>query len=228
MKVVGYARVSTVAQSDEGISLEAQEEKLRQYASLYDLELTAVHVDAGVSAKTLQRPGLQAALTDLTEGRAEALVVVKLDRLTRSVVDLGTLVADYFNTYDLLSVSDSIDTRSASGRLVLNVLVSVAQWEREAIAERTAEALSHLKSQGVILGGEALGWSRTTDLDVHGRRVIHDIPLERQTVNRIVELRQQGLSLREICKALETEGWKTKRGGKWSPKVVRSVLLRAA
>jgi DNA invertase Pin-like site-specific DNA recombinase len=133
-KAVGYIRVSTEKQADHGVSLEAQQTKLAAYAALYDIELVEVIVDAGVSAKTLSRAGLQRALGMLRKGQANALVVAKLDRLTRSVKDLGTLVEEYFSADNitLLSVADSIDTRTAAGRLVLNVLGSVAQWEREA------------------------------------------------------------------------------------------------
>jgi DNA invertase Pin-like site-specific DNA recombinase len=111
-------------------------------------------VDAGESAKTLDRPGLQRALGTLKRGEADALLVVKLDRLTRSVVDLGSLVERYFapGKAALLSVGEQIDTRSAAGRLVLNVLASVSQWEREAIAERTATAMQHKARQGEYAG----------------------------------------------------------------------------
>jgi site-specific DNA recombinase len=126
-------------------------------AQLYDLELLETIVDAGESAKSLDRLGLQRALAMLKEGQAEALLVVKLDRLTRSVVDLGTLVERYFapGKAALLSVGEQIDTRSAAGRLVLNVLASVSQWEREAFGERTATAMQHKASQGEYTGGWA-------------------------------------------------------------------------
>src|SRR5437763_1016789 len=99
-------------------------------------------------------------------GAAEALLVVKLDRLTRSVVDLGSLVERYFapGKAALLSVGEQIDTRSAAGRLVLNVLASVSQWEREAIGERTATAMQHKARQGEYTGGQA----------PYGRRVASD------------------------------------------------------
>jgi site-specific DNA recombinase len=93
----------------------------------------------------------------LKSGKAAALLVVKLDRRTRSVRDLGTLVEQYFadpNGPALLSVGEQVDTRTAGGRLVLNVLGAVSQWEREAIGERTAAAMRHMAAQGVYPGGE--------------------------------------------------------------------------
>jgi DNA invertase Pin-like site-specific DNA recombinase len=143
-RVVAYVRVSTEQQAEQGLSLDAQQAKLTAYALLYDLDLVAVEVDAGVSAKTLQRPALQRALGALKAGQAKALLVVKLDRLTRSVKDLGVLVETYFlaGTWSLMSVSEQIDTRTAAGRMVLNTLAAVSQWEPEAIGERTAQAMA--------------------------------------------------------------------------------------
>lgn len=225
--MVGYIRVSTEVQAEEGVSLAAQREKLQAYAIAADLELVAIHEDAGVSAKTLARPGLQAALADLREGRADGVLVAKLDRLTRSVRDLGALLDGYFATrFALLSIADSFDTRSAAGRMVLNIMTSVAQWEREAIGERTADALRHLKTQGVRLGGEALGWRRTPAKDGDGRHLwVVDLE-EQSTAVRVRELRATGLSLRAICQRLAVEGRKTKRGGTWAPQTVAQVLKR--
>lgn len=228
-RVVGYIRVSTEQQADGGVSLAAQRSKLEAYALALDLELVAVHVDPGVSAKTLARPGLQAALAALAAGEADGLLVAKLDRLTRSVRDLGDLVDRYFaSRFSLLSVADAIDTRSAAGRLVLNVLTSVAQWERDATGERTRTALDHLRKSGVRLGAPALGWHRSPETDADGRRILRSADREAATVARIRELSGEGLSLRAICARLDAEGLGTKRGGRWAPKTVRAVLLRSA
>lgn len=215
--VVGYVRVSSEQQADEGVSLDAQREKLAQYAALFDLNLVTVRGDAGLSARMLDRPGLAAALGDLKEGRADGLLVVKLDRLTRSVRDLGTLLDGHFATgrYALLSVQEQINTRSAAGRLMLNLLGAVSQWGREAIEERTRDALQHLKAKGVKVGGIGLGWERPEgELDDEGRRVVRLNEEEQATVERIIELRRSGMSLRAIAQALRSEGRRTKRGGR--------------
>lgn len=229
-KVVGYVRVSTAGQADGGVSLEAQRAKLEAYAVALDLDLVRVEVDAGASAKTLDRPALQAALAALDTGEADGLLVAKLDRLTRSVRDLGWLVepSRFGERWSLLSVADSIDTRTAGGRLVLNVLVSVSQWEREAIGERTRDALHHIRAEGAKLGGEALGWSRSTKTDEHGRRVVVHDSREVETVARAVALREQGLTWRDVADQLTAEGHRTKRGGRWHANTARRVVLRAS
>lgn len=226
---MGYVRVSTEHQADSGVSLEAQRRKLELYVELHGLELVGVEVDAGASAKTLRRPGLQAALTRLNAGEAEGLLVCKLDRLTRSVRDLGELVEHYFaDRFSLLSVADSIDTRSAAGRLVLNVLASVSQWEREATGERTAEALRHIRdAEGAQLGAAPLGQRRTDQRDQHGRRTVAADPAEQLTVARAIELRAEGRTFAQAAEQLTAEGRRTKRGGSWHASTVRAVLKRA-
>jgi DNA invertase Pin-like site-specific DNA recombinase len=200
-RVVGYIRVSSREQAEDGISLAAQRAKIQAYAVAMDLDLIAIEEDAGISAKTVvDRPGLVRALGMLENSQADGILVAKLDRLTRSVRDLGDLVEHYFaSKWSLLSVSDSIDTRTAAGRLVLNVLTSVAQWEREATGERTRDALAHLKAEGVLVGGVPLGVRRTGELDAEGRRVVVRDESESAAVKRMTELRLAGGSLREIA-----------------------------
>lgn len=229
-RVIGYIRVSTDQQASEGVSLEAQREKIRAYCTALDLYLIDICADNGYSAKTIERPGLRDALAQLRSGEADILLVAKLDRLTRSVKDLGQLVDQYFlpGRYSLLSIGDSIDTRTASGRLVLNVLASVAQWEREAISERTSEALRHLKAQGVHIGATGYGAMRVSESDENGRRRIVAVAEQEQVIARMRALRQSGLTLSAICVQLNQEGIPSPRGGTWQPTVVRMILLRTS
>lgn len=224
-RAVGYIRVSTDKQADHGISLDAQRAKLEAYAALYELTLVDIIVDAGVSAKTLERPGLQRALAMLDKGQANALLVAKLDRLTRSVKDLGTLVEDYFSSDKiiLLSVADSIDTRTAAGRLVLNVLGSVAQWERETIGERTTEALDHKRTKGEKLGGDVpYGFTLAAD----GKTLVADVA-EQALLAAIREARQRGLSQRSVVAELTRKGFTTRKGTALSLMQVQRIMQQA-
>lgn len=219
LRTIAYVRVSSEEQAQRGVSLAAQREKITAYASLYGLELISTIEDAGVSGKSLDRPGLQKALAMLRRREADALVVMKLDRLTRSVRDLGALIEDHFSSRTaLLSVSEQIDTRSAAGRLVLNILGSVAQWEREAIGERTAIALRFKRDRREAYNHAPLGFDR-----VGHRLVINES--EQLIVQRIHRLRRDGFSLREIVDRLELEGCRSKTGRPFSPKVIRDVLM---
>lgn len=220
-RTVAYIRVSTDKQAAEGVSLDAQRRKVALYAELHGLELVAIVEDAGVSAKSLDRPGLTRALDLLSSGAADALLVVKLDRLTRSVKDLGTLLDKYFGRDGgpaLMVVAEAVDTRSAAGRLVLNVLMSVAQWEREAIGERTSIAMRHKAHNGEYTGGNApYGWR-----DVGGRLEAHEE--EQATIAIALELRAAGLSLRKVGQLLAERGAAPRTGGAWHPQSVKVVL----
>ena len=212
-KAIAYIRVSTDKQADKGHSLLAQQEKVNAYASLYDLDIIDFVIETG-SAKNLNREGLQGALAQIKAGKADALIVVKLDRLTRSVADLGYLVETYFAKAGLLSVSEQIDTRSASGRLVLNVLASVSQWEREAIGERTAVVKQSMKANGLYCGG----------LVPYGQMlesgVLVNNPQEQTIITRAKALKAQGHSLRTIATMFSQEGLKTRKDTNFSHTLV--------
>src|ERR1043165_2411295 len=171
---IGYVRVSTQEQATEGVSLDAQRDKLRAYCKANDIKLIDISADEGVSGSTLDRPGLQAALRMIKRGRANTLIVVKLDRLSRSLRDMCTLVEDYFadERYHLLSACGMVNTHNAAGRMLMMNLANFNQFEREMISERTREALQHMKSQGIRLGVAPYGYEYSQQTDEKGRRVL--------------------------------------------------------
>jgi len=244
-RAIGYIRVSDRKQVEHGLSLEAQEAKLRAYAELFDLELVSIERDEAVTAKPVRRgrltrvswqeavrhrrPALGRALDALDAGEADALLVLKLDRLTRSLVDLGEMLDRYFQRCALMSVSEQINTQTAAGRLVLNVLMTVAQWEREAIGERTAAVLSYKRERGEKLGGHApYGWIADKppgDWKLAGEappRLVED-PAEQARIEMICRLRRGGLSLRKIADELNRAGIPA-RGSRWHHTSVARIL----
>jgi site-specific DNA recombinase len=224
MQVIGYVRVSTEEQAAEGVSLDAQRGKLHAYAALHDLDLVGVEVDAGVSAKTLQRPGLTRALDWLKPGVQSGLLIAKLDRLTRSVADLQGLIDRYFGEHtgwQLLSVADAIDTRTAAGRMVINLLTVIAQWERETIVERTRDAFRHKKGNGERLGQIPYGFR----LGENGKTLIA-CNIEGEAIAEARRLAGSGRSLRQIAAALDARGFPTKSGRPWSHTTVAGLLGR--
>jgi DNA invertase Pin-like site-specific DNA recombinase len=220
VRAIGYIRVSTDKQAEQGHSLDAQRAKLEAYASLYDLELVEVIVDEGASAKNLDRPELPRVLSALAEGRADAVLVTKLDRLTRSVRDLGELMErSQREGWSIRSVGEQLDTASAAGRLVVNILGAVSQWEREAIGERTSAAMQQMKREGLHTGGKVpFGYDC-----VEGKLVINEA---QQTV--IAEMRRRranGESLRTIASWLTEEGH-LPASGRWHAETVKTVIER--
>jgi DNA invertase Pin-like site-specific DNA recombinase len=215
-------------QALEGVSLEAQSEKIKAYCKLHGVPLIGIYKDEGLSAKSLERLGLKSALTKLEQGKANALLVVKLDRLTRSLLELDTLIRGYFakDRYHLLSVNESLDTRTAMGRFVLYILGLIAQWERESIGERTREALAHLKNQGIKLGAAPYGLAYSNELDADGRKRLVEIPQQMTVIARILEMFDAATSARKIAERLSLEGVAAPQGGPWYGGTVRYILDR--
>ena len=210
-QAIGYVRVSTEQQADSGLSIAAQRVKLEALATLNDYQLIDVVVDAGAGAKSLDRPGWQRVMDAVHARQVGAVLIAKLDRCTRSVADLALLI-DTFSRRGvaLISAAESLDTSSAGGRLVVNVLGAVAQWEREATAERTSAALQVLKAQGRATGGVAPYGFQFID----GRREWHQG--EQETHAAIIEHRRAGLSWAKVVDKLNATGHRTRTGGQWT------------
>lgn len=218
-RVVGYVRVSTEDQADQGVSLADQRRRIQQYAELYELELIEVIEDAGASAKSLNRPGIARALELLSAGQAEGLLVAKLDRLTRSVRDLGELLEGPLAGRDLLSVAEQLDTSSAAGRMVTRMLAVVSEWEREAIGERTSAALQHMKQQGRRVGAVPYGYQLAED----GQHLVEH-SAEQEVLEQARELRAAGLSLRAVADELAERGFLSRTGRTFAATQIKRMV----
>jgi site-specific DNA recombinase len=229
-RYVAYVRVSSTEQAREGHSLEAQSKRLEAWALAHGVTLVETIADEGISAKSLDRPGLTRALGLLEAGEADGLVIVKLDRLTRRTRDLLRLVEDVFKEGGaaLASVDESIDTKSAGGRMVLTMLGAMATWEREILGERTRFVLQMLKGQGVRLGAIPYGLYNTGFRDEDGRVILDELRPEGLIVREILKRRKAGESLRAIANDLNERGIPTKRGGTWHASTIRYILRRVA
>ena len=123
--------------------------------------------------------------------------------------DLGELLETHFSSkFDLLSVEDRFDTSTAAGRLALNMMASISQWEREVIGERTSAALQHKKAQGQHVGCAGLGYQM-----IEG--ALREDAEEQEVLERITEMKGEGLTLRAMAERLTEEGHKPKRGDRW-------------
>jgi len=224
MKAVLYIRVSTEGQAIEGVSLAAQRSKLEAWASLHDAEIVGTFEDAGISGTRDDRPGLLAAIDAATKAKA-ALVVYSLSRLSRSTAHTIQL-ADRLAKADahLVSLSEQIDTTSAAGRMVFRLLATLAEFERDLIAERTTNALAHKKAKGERTGTVPFGY----DLAADGVALIPNAA-QLEAVAIIQSLRDSGMTLRAIADELTARCIPTAKGNsKWSHQAVNSILKRAA
>lgn len=218
-RFIAYCRVSTQGQVRDGISLEAQAERAASWAKAFDHTLVETISDEGLSGKDLSRPGIRRAIAMLDEGKADGLVIYDLSRLTRSVRDLVALVDSHFkDRFQLVSLSESIDTKSAAGRMMLNMLGIFAQFFRENAAEKTRDALQHLKAKGVRLGPPPFGLRRGV-----GGAFIDD-PEEQAARACARGLRSCGWNLLKIATELNATGYQTRTGRPWNEKSVASIL----
>jgi len=148
MNAIGYIRVSTAEQCNEGVSLDNQQSKISAYCTLKDLTLTEIICDAGISAKNLKRPGVQKVLTLARKKQIDAIVVYKLDRIFRSVTDaLETTKMFEKCGVSFHSIEETLDTQSAMGRFFFTLTAALAEMERRLIGERTKSALAHKRSK---------------------------------------------------------------------------------
>lgn len=220
VRAIGYVRVSTDKQADVGVSLDAQTEKVRAMAVVQGADLVDVLIDAGESARSLNRPGMSRLLALVDEGAVDTIIIAKLDRLTRSVVDLAELLKRFERRgVWLASVADALDTRSAAGRLVLNIMVSVSQWEREAIGERTRDARRHKRAIRERVGTVPFGYRLAAD----GVRLEAD-DAEQAILSRIHDLNAKEWTSRRIAAELNRQGLRTRRGTVWRFQYVAHII----
>ena len=230
MKAVGYIRVSTNEQANEGVSLDAQRLKIEAYAAFRGLELIDIVVDAGVSASKplADRAGGAKVLGLIAAGSAVAVVAAKLDRLFRNAADCLVVTRTWDKANVSLHLLDmGMDTTSPLGRAFLTMAAAFGELELNLIRERTKTGLAQVKADGGRIGRDGFGWTRGEALDGEGRRVCEAVDAELVAIDRIVALRVGGATLQQIADALNAEAVQTKRGGRWYPGTVRSVLLRA-
>lgn len=204
MKAIGYVRVSTDEQGDSGLGLAAQVETIEREAARRGWTLCEVFQDVASGKSLRGRVNFGLAMRLLEQGEAEVLIVAKLDRLSRSVSDFAAILAESQQRRWALDVCDlGVDTTTPSGKMVAQVMMVLAEWEREMIGERTKNALRQARSKGTRLG-------RPSNVSADTRRMIR-------------MLRRSGLSYAKVAEQLTAEGVPTAQGGAWRASTVRKI-----
>ena len=224
-KAIGYVRVSTADQAVNGVSVDAQTARIRAWCDGNGYELAGIHTDAGLSGKRAgNRPGLQRALAGACKLRG-VLVVYSLSRLARSTRDAIDIAERLHKAgADLVSLTESIDTTTAAGKMVFRMLAVLAEFERDLVSERTTAALAHKRGKGERIGTIPYGW-RLADDGV----TLEAIQAEQAVVREISTMRAERRSYRAIADELTRRGVPTKkRKGGWTHQAVAGIVKRNA
>lgn len=220
-RAIGYVRVSTSEQAIEGISLDNQNAKIRAYCVLNNLELAEVIEDAGKSGKNLNREGIQALLKKVK--KFDAIVVYKLDRLSRKTIDILNLIETIRKAgVAFHSLNEKIDTGTAMGQFFLTIIAAIAQIERDLISERTRDVLQMKIANGERAGQVPYGYRLSED----GNTLIKD-KREQEAITLVRRLRAKGHTYQLICDRLTNRGYRP-MGRQWYPQTIKNILRRAA
>jgi len=208
-RAVIYRRVSTDEQGASGAGLAAQLVAVERELEARGWQAVAVSTDVASGASMRKRRGLAEALELLAAGGADVLVCSKLDRLSRSTLDFAALLERAKREgWRVLVLDVAVDTGTAAGELTATMVAAAAQYERRLIGERTRAALAVRKAQGATLG-------RPRRIDLEQDALVWQLYVE------------QGLSLRQVCAALEAAAVLTPAGGsRWYPATVRRMVMR--
>ena len=225
-RAVGYVRVSTDMQATEGLSLEAQQSAIEGYCMLHGIKLVRVCKDVISGGKDV-RPGLAEALSTLQRS-ADILVVLKFDRLSRSIKHFCELYETYFKdgTKELVAIRESIRLDSSLGRALVGILLVFAQMEREATGERTREAINHIRKSGYHFGKVPFGKRKIPAPDNPRMKILVDDEEELAVIAQLREWATEGVGISEMAKRLNAKGTKPPQGATWTKSLLYNLRLR--
>lgn len=221
MNAAIYIRVSTEEQVKEGYSISAQTQRLKAYCISQEWSVAGMYIDEGISAKNMKRPRLQAMMDDIKAGKIDCVLVYRLDRLTRSVLDLHKLL-ETFDKYNckFKSATEVFDTTTAMGRFFITIVGAMASWERENMGERISMGFQEKVRQGKYAHNiRPFGYN--LDLD---EGVLSINEEEAKIVKLIYDLYLKGLGANRICRHLNEKGIHTKGGNAWNDKPLMEIL----
>ena len=221
-QAIGYIRVSSAQQAQEGVSLEAQQAKIEQWCLANGYELVNVFKDEGISGKRMDtRQGLQDALATLKRGNA--FVFYSMSRVARSTKDMlsiGELITK--KKADMVSVIENFDTTTATGKMMFQMLAVLAEFERNLVGERTATVLQNKKANRQVYTNQTPYGFKA----VNGR--LEQVKQEVKVVAEIQQARANGQTLQAIADNLNLRGIPTKTNKQWRPATIHLLLQRTA
>ena len=219
MRVIGYTCLNTMSQQPKNLSLKEQEQIIREYTVLQNWELVEMFRETTDSSTAQnQQPMLAEIINESNKGRFDALVIARLDRLTRNIRQLNTLISQVCirNGIELISIEEGLDTRNDCGELALRIIDIITKWDTKRISDRTREIIARKRAKGERVGHAPFGYT------YRNKRLVA-VDTELKTVKLIREQRDKGHSYHKIAKYLNERKISSKRGGIWYAETVKTV-----
>lgn len=228
-KVAIYCRVSTIEQAEEGYSIDEQNVKIREYCEREGHEIYNLYEDRGISGKNItNRPGIKQLLEDATKNKFDLVVVWKLNRISRKLLDILNIV-DLLNKHNIAfrSLTESFETETPSGKLQLNIMGAIGEFERETISENIKLGMGAKARSGEWCGGIVLGYD-IVEVESSGKKrkktKLQINEQEAMTVRRIFDLYSQGYGYKAVVNKVNKEGHKTKRNRAFAVSTIKEIL----
>lgn len=219
MKAIGYAGINTLNPTPNNLSLEDQEHEIKMYCQTHGWELMGIHAERKLTNNDLAHPKLEELLKMANRHEFDVLVIARLDRLTRNIRHLNTIISTLCikNNIALVSIDENLNTLEEGGRLAINIIDIVTKWDNKRISDRTREIIAKKREKGERVGHAPFGFT-------YKDKKLVEVPAELSVVKIIREKRDAGMSYHKIAKLLNDRKIVSKRGGIWYAETVKTVF----
>jgi site-specific DNA recombinase len=223
VRVIGYTCLNTLSQQPKNYSLDEQEHIIQDYVDANNWELVGMYQElTDTNSGQQHQPKLSEIIENSNKGKFDALVIPRLDRLTRNIRQLNTLISEMCikNGVELVSIEEGLDTRSECGELALRIIDIITKWDTKRISDRTREIIARKRAKGERVGHAPFGFT-------YRNKKLVAVETELKTVRLIREQREKGHSYHKIAKYLNERKVPSKRGGVWYAETVKTVYQNA-
>lgn len=223
MRVIGYTCLNTLSQQPKNLGLEEQERIIQEYVDTHNWDLVDILQElTDTNSGNQHQPKLAEIIENSNKGKFDALVIPRLDRLTRNIRQLNTLISEMCikNGVELISIEEGLDTRNECGELALHIIDIITKWDTKRISDRTREIIARKRAKGERVGHAPFGYT-------YRNKKLVPVDAELKTVRLICDQRERGSSYHKIAKFLNERKIPSKRGGIWYAETVKTVYQNA-
>lgn len=223
VKVIGYTCLNTLSQQPKNFTLAQQEKIIRKFVASKKWKMGDIYQEVISTGNPQDQPILDQIISNVAHGEYDVLVVARLDRLTRNIKKLNTLISSVCmkNGKGLISIEEGLDTFTESGELALQIIDIVTKWDNKRISDRTKEIIARKKARGERVGHAPFGYT------YRDKRLV-EVKKELETVGLIKKKRDSGMSYHKIARFLNENSISSKRGGVWYAETVKTVFRKSS